>query len=566
MRRLIALLVGAVLCASTSPVFAQAQARSYEAITVSTTAVGISAGVLQQSTSGQATVCALSVEGAEIRYRFDGVAPTATEGHRIPASTTLPLSGFANLSSLRMIRESGSDATVRVTCMFGTGEVESPLGIAGGGGGAGGAGVDPVRIHDGTDTLLITAGGAALVDCPTCSGSGVQHIDNAAFTKGTDDVVPAGVLFDDTAPGALTEDRVGAMRGSVNRNGYIQIRDGANNERGANVTANNELLVELGAGAASIGTLGANSGVDIGDVDVTSIVPGTGATNLGKLEDAIHVSGDVGVMALAVYNGAGTALAADGDYTPLQTDASGNLRVTTAPPPVQYAEDSIHASGDTINLMGVVVNDTPDAMAAEGDRSVLITDAEGRLHAAVLIVDSAGAALAFAQDVVEDVAHATGVSGPAHLSRRIDTNGSSADTSGDYATVNQDENGSAYMTPQATNSGGATPVPYISAGATEDEHAVCTAACTLYSITVTNANASPRYLKCENDTAAGTAPGTDTPEFRMLVPATGGGTIAYAVGLHFSTALTCWLVTGQADSDVAEVAANELMVNYGIKQ
>jgi hypothetical protein len=120
--------------------------------------------------------------------------------------------------------------------------------------------------------------------------------------------------------------------------------------------------------------------------------------------------------------------------------------------------------------------------------------------------------------------------------------------------------------PAAFASGGGAPVRYISAGATEDEHAVCTAACNLYSLIVTNTNAAIRYLKCENDTAAGTAPGTDTPEFSIALMATGGASYSVPVGTFFSTALTCWLVTGAADSDVAEVAANEIMVNYTIKQ
>jgi len=61
-------------------------------------------------------------------------------------------------------------------------------------------------------------------------------------------------------------------------------------------------------------------------VDVVSIVPGTGATNLGKAEDAAHTSGDVGVMPLAVRNDALATLGgADGDYAPLQVDAFGAL-------------------------------------------------------------------------------------------------------------------------------------------------------------------------------------------------------------------------------------------------
>jgi len=82
------------------------------------------------------------------------------------------------------------------------------------------------------------------------------------------------------------------------------------------------------AGTNAIGKLAANTGVDIGDVDVTSIVPGVGATNLGKAEDAVHASGDVGVMVLTVRDDApSAATAAVGDYTPLLTNATGHLYV-----------------------------------------------------------------------------------------------------------------------------------------------------------------------------------------------------------------------------------------------
>ena len=92
-----------------------------------------------------------------------------------------------------------------------------------------------------------------------------------------------------------------------------------------------DVVASLPAGSAAIGKLAANSGVDIGDVDVTSIVPGTGATNLGKAEDAAHSSGDTGVMSLAVRNDDVAAIgSADGDYAPLQVNAAGSLYTTDA--------------------------------------------------------------------------------------------------------------------------------------------------------------------------------------------------------------------------------------------
>lgn len=97
------------------------------------------------------------------------------------------------------------------------------------------------------------------------------------------------------------------------------------------ITACNTGAVVLTTGSAAIGKLAANTGVDIGDVDVTSIVPGTAATNLGKAEDAGHSSGDVGVAAMTVRQDTAAALSGtDADYQPLITDANGRLHVISS--------------------------------------------------------------------------------------------------------------------------------------------------------------------------------------------------------------------------------------------
>jgi hypothetical protein len=66
---------------------------------------------------------------------------------------------------------------------------------------------------------------------------------------------------------------------------------------------------------------------NIGDVDVASVVPGVSATNLGKAEDDVHASGDVGVMMLGVRKDTPAALAADGKYHPSEYDSSGRQHV-----------------------------------------------------------------------------------------------------------------------------------------------------------------------------------------------------------------------------------------------
>jgi hypothetical protein len=116
---------------------------------------------------------------------------------------------------------------------------------------------------------------------------------------------------------------------------------------------------------------------------------------------------------------------------------------------------------------------------------------------------------------------------------------------------------------------GYIPSAYTSVGTTEDEHAACAGACNIGAILVTNTNAAARYFRCANLTAANTTPGTSTPVIDAAIPGhTSGSGFSVPIpvaGASFTTAATCWLVTGAAQSDVAEVAANEIKVTYFIK-
>lgn len=137
-------------------------------------------------------------------------------------------------------------------------------------------------------------------------------------------------------------------------------------------------------------TAAANSGVDIGDVDVTSVVPGVGATNLGKAEDQAAADGDVGVVSLAIRkatpaNQSGT----DGDYEPLQISAGrvwASSTITSLIPGVTAtalgkAEDAVHASGDTGVMALAVRKATPANLSGtDGDYEPLQMNA-GRLWA-----------------------------------------------------------------------------------------------------------------------------------------------------------------------------------------
>lgn len=131
----------------------------------------------------------------------------------------------------------------------------------------------------------------------------------------------------------------------------------------------------------------------------------TDLNNLSHAEDAAHVSGDIGMLPLAVRNDTpGSLVSANGDYAPFQVDATGNLRVTGSFTVAgQYAEDSASASGDTGLFALAVRRDTTGAQtSASGDYSEIQTWSNGELKT----VDIANSTMLQQQVSVTNVAAA----------------------------------------------------------------------------------------------------------------------------------------------------------------
>lgn len=141
--------------------------------------------------------------------------------------------------------------------------------------------------------------------------------------------------------------------------------------------ATDGLLVNLGANndVTVTGTVTANLAAgtnNIGDVDVLSIVPGTGATNLGKAEDAAHADGDVGVMMLGVVNN--TPSAVTGDYAALSLGTNGGLMISGC-----TAHDAVDAGSPAkIGAKAIAHGANPTAVAA-ADRTDLYANRAGVL-------------------------------------------------------------------------------------------------------------------------------------------------------------------------------------------
>lgn len=102
------------------------------------------------------------------------------------------------------------------------------------------------------------------------------------------------------------------------------------------------------------------------------------AVGLLKAEDAVHASGDSGVMMLAVRKDTATAVAADGDYIPVIVDANGRLHTIGVD---VKAEDVASGSGDFGGVALFVRNDTLASKTnTDGDYAVPAVGAAGEQY------------------------------------------------------------------------------------------------------------------------------------------------------------------------------------------
>jgi len=101
--------------AAQATVVVSADAYAYESITVSATAVGFTSTLVSPANAPSAKLAILTIETAGVRYRYDGTAPTAAQGHAAAMDTSLTVNGINNINRFRIIKSGATDATVRVT-------------------------------------------------------------------------------------------------------------------------------------------------------------------------------------------------------------------------------------------------------------------------------------------------------------------------------------------------------------------------------------------------------------------------------------------------------------------
>lgn len=183
-------------------------------------------------------------------------------------------------------------------------------------------------------------------------GTGSATIGNVGITG---NVVVSGSTNLTLASLPTGTNNIGIVSISATSNSVNVATFGGTNAQTGSGTATGALRVELannGTGLVGLNT-GTNSIGKISDI-TTSVVPGTGATNLGKAEDAGHSSGDTGVSILGVRNDALAAYtSADADYTTCAVDSAGRFIINLYAPTTTYVSGTTTITSSTADFLVV---------------------------------------------------------------------------------------------------------------------------------------------------------------------------------------------------------------------
>jgi len=451
-------------------------------------------------------------------------------------------------------------------------------------------------------------------------GGGTQYTEDAAAAAN-----PVGnalnLVRDDARAGSLTTadgDNV-AARGTNAGELYVKHVDAIPvTDNSGSLTVDGTVTANLAAGTNNIG-----------DVDVLSVVPGTGATNLGKAEDAAHTTGDTGVMALAVRkDSAAASSGTDGDYEPLSTDSTGQLRVNVgntvtvgshavtnagtfavqvdgaALTALQLIDDPVATLGTTTytetSTKGMIVG----AVRRDADTTLVDTtnevgplqmDANGRLkveafsgetlpvslasvpshavtNAGTFAVQVDGAALTALQLIdnpvlVDDAAFTPATSSVMMAGFEADDASTDSVDEGDAGAARMTLDRKVIVQPQPHTTGGLSIFRSIDLDESEEE--VKATAGQVYAVWFSNMATSTRFLKFYNATAANVTVGTTTPVITLALPGNTSddisGVFSTTMGIAFDTAITVAATTGIADNDTGAPAANDVLVNVFYK-
>jgi hypothetical protein len=364
-----------------------------------------------------------------------------------------------NVQAEAVVSAGSRFATAEVT-LYGDASTHVPacyVGIVSGSEGAqtfteyvGGAGA----VTAGTQRVTLASDDPAVTHLATIAGdttdieTAVELIDDAIYTDGTG--TPSKGMA------VMGTDGTNPQLVSVTSGGHVHIHDGGNTitvDGTVAATQSGTWTVTGAGGTFPVTDSGGSLTVDNGgtfavQVDGAALTSLQLIDNIVLAEDAAHNSGDPGVQVLAVRKDSGAAIAGtDGDYTPLQVDSSGNLRVNIAAGGgsggTAMTDDAAFTAATTsfTPVGGIVTADSVDS--GDGGAFAMLANRQQK----VTLYDSSGVELAVGGGTQydEDAAHSSGSKVTGCGIVRKDTAASLAGTDGDYTLPIADANGKMWV-------------------------------------------------------------------------------------------------------------------------
>lgn len=402
-------------------------------------------------------------------------------------------------------------------------------------------------------------------DTPVADGdTGIPALarrnDTAAVTTSTDgdythiSTDAAGRVGITDLGGSVTVDDGGA---SITVDGVVAV---------SNFPASVEISNDVGNPIPVTGTVTVTDGagpltVD-GTVAVSSVIPGTGNTNLGKAEDAAHVTGSTGVMALGVRNDAAAVLtSADGDYSPFATDSAGRVGITTLGGTLGVTDAALATTNAQLALIAGYTD------GIEG----LLTATNGFLQTLTFTIYQ------------EDSPHVSTNPGTFVLGVRNDTDAVRTSADGDYSPISVDSVGRVkVVSPDlaAINSntdgleslltdilaalGGTGISVYRNISVNATGQVIKGSSGRVMTIHAANLDGNDRFLKLYNKATAPNSGDTPVMTIALEGPANGNTvTLAFDNGVLFNLGIGVRATTGIADADVGNPGANQVIVTIG---
>lgn len=95
---------------------AQTTRVTFETVTFAGSSIGFTATTIRPSGEPPMTVCSGKLETAQIRFRYDGTAPTTTVGSLADPGDIITIRGLSHLTDFRGIRTGATSGVVAFHC------------------------------------------------------------------------------------------------------------------------------------------------------------------------------------------------------------------------------------------------------------------------------------------------------------------------------------------------------------------------------------------------------------------------------------------------------------------